>query len=130
MVDFNTAFEDDAAAEIAALGGETITYTPAGGAGIEIEAIVPREVLPTDRNDDSDGTDVERILEGVTILLADVAVPVPGDKLTFDPTEVEGSSTVDWSVESVTSIGHGQATLRCKQSTIHTRSAGEFQEED
>ena len=86
MTDFNSAFSAGAASALAALGAETITYTPAGAAGISVEAIVNRESMKIEHEGGDRALEVVRTVP-VTVPLASVAAPAVGDKLTFDPAE-------------------------------------------
>lgn len=70
-------------AGIDGLLGQSITYTPVGGSGSAINAVVSEE--PEARNYAEDGVSINRVVKAL-IALDDVSDPDVGDKFTYDST--------------------------------------------
>ncbi len=91
---------------------QTITYTPAGGAGVEISALLSVGRPGLGEMEDSEHGHQEMT---VTIAIADVANPAEGDTLTID--------TYAWSVVEVEELSATLARLRVARQA-RTRQAG------
>ena len=128
MTDFNDAFSARAASALTALGAETVTYTPAGGSGSSIEAMVQRESLQSEEQDPGSGIETVYTVP-VLVQLADVSAPAIGDRITFDPFAVEGASTLDWAVVAIDDAFGGIATLTCSARALVERSRPGSREE-
>ena len=95
-------------ASLLAYFGETITYTPRGGSGSSITAVVNRDAIEDVLDDRGDHT-IKTVL--VTISQADVAAPAVDDSITVD--------SVTYAVKEIASREGGMADLVC-QSTAQT----------
>ena len=98
------AFKDILAADMAVFinsdeFGETVTYTPSGGTGASISAVVIREEYTKDYI----GSELHLMKRArATISAADISTPDPdGDEMTFD-----GAT---WTVESFNPVGQNTA---------------------
>lgn len=108
---FDEAFAAAGWAALQAQFGEAVTYTPAGGSGSSVTAVVHRE---EEREIDSgDGIWREVVCE-VSVGTADVASPGLGDQVTFDG--------VDWAVVERLEQSGGVTRLRVARKSSETRS--------
>lgn len=110
MSQFDATFLSTVGAELLTTHGETITWTPAGGAGLEITAVVLRRA--SDRATDEDG-EIERH-EAEVQAVVDIA---EGDSVTFD--------SYDWVVDEIVNATSSLRRCRVRRTRIAERSGGD-----
>jgi len=97
--------------------GRSVTYRPAGGDPVEVEAIV--EDINGAESDSDDGRGHRRT-RLVTVSAADAATPSLSDEL-----DIDGQR---WAVESIESQTRGMVRLRVVRHTVTEKARGGYRE--
>lgn len=101
--------------------GETITYTPSGGGGSEITAVVARRgVQELDETPDGQAYYLEA---QAIVRVADAATPALSDVLSFP--EEAGGTAVDWDVGAPPFLpGDGTVRFICRRKHYVSKAPG------